>query len=422
MPQLSSLCIPNLSIWKTIIRSGNLKVKREEAKRIIIENCQEKFFEVVTLEKAYGRVLAEDVYSPIDIPDEDKSAIDGYAFNSASVTELPAKLKIVGETAAGDIDRKKVEIGEAVFVMTGGIIPQGADAAVRIEDVKVEDGYVIIDFPVKRGTLVNFQGSELKKGELILEKGVRLDYRKVGLLANLGIYRVKVFQKPVVGIVTTGNEVLEPYQEYRKGSVRNSNYYILKGLLENEGADVVYFGIVEDEPELMLKTFNRALSSVDILITTGGVSKGKYDFVKDVVKELGFDVKFTMTNIRPGRPLVFGVKENKLFFGLPGYPSAMVVNALEFLIPAIRKIGGIKSFENRYLTGVASEQLKSREGRVDFVRVNLYSDGGVLKVKNAGSQQTSNFTSMALCEALAVIDENRGTVKEGEEVRVLLLQ
>ena len=398
-----------------------MKVKREEAKRIIIENCQEKFFEVVTLEKTYGRVLAEDVHSPIDIPDEDKSAIDGYAFNSESVTELPAKLKIVGETAAGDIDRKKVDIGEAVFVMTGGIIPQGADAAVRIEDVKVEDGYVIIDFPVKRGTLVNFQGSELKKGELILEKGVRLDYRKVGLLANLGIYRVKVFQKPVVGIVTTGNEVLEPYEKYRKGCVRNSNYYILKGLLERECAEVTYFGIVEDNKELMLKTFEEALSSVDILITTGGVSKGKYDFVKDVVKELGFDVKFTMTNIRPGRPLVFGIKENKLFFGLPGYPSAMVVNALEFLIPAIRKMGGVKQFENTYLTAIASEPLKSKKGRVDFIRVDVYAEDGVLKVSSAGSQQTSSFSSMALCGALAIVDENRGGISEGEVVQILML-
>ncbi len=401
--------------------SRDLKVKREEAKRIIIENCQEKFFEVVTIEKAYGRVLAEDVHSPIDIPDEDKSAIDGYAFNSESVTKLPVRLKIVGETAAGDIDRKKVNIGEAVFVMTGGIVPQGADAAVRIEDVKVEDGYVIIDFPIKRGTLVNFQGSELKKGELILEKGVRLDYRKVGLLANLGIYRVKVFQKPVIGIITTGNEVLEPYQEYRKGSVRNSNYYILKGLLEREGADVTYFGIVEDEPELMLKTFSRALSSVDILVTTGGVSKGKYDFVKDVVKELGFDVKFTMTNIRPGRPLVFGVKESKLFFGLPGYPSAMVVNALEFFIPAVRKMGGLRQFENTYLTATASEPLKSKEGRVDFIRVDVYAEDGVLKVRSAGSQQTSNFSSMALCRALAIVDENRGEISEGEVVQILML-
>ena len=398
-----------------------MKVKREEAKRIIIENCQEKFFEVVTLEKAYGRILAEDVHSPIDIPDEDKSAIDGYAFNSESVTELPAKLKIVGETAAGDIDRKKVDIGEAVFVMTGGIIPRGADAAVRIEDVKVEDGYVIIDFPVKRGTLVNFQGSELKKGELTLEKGVRLDYRKVGLLANLGIYRVKVFQKPVVGIVTTGNEVLEPYEKYRKGCVRNSNYYILKGLLERECAEVIYFGIVEDNKGLMLKTFEEALSSVDILITTGGVSKGKYDFVKDVIKELGFDVKFTMTNIRPGRPLVFGIKENKLFFGLPGYPSAMVVNALEFLIPAIRKMGGVKQFENTYLTAMASVPLKSKKGRVDFIRVDVYAEDGVLKVRSAGSQQTSSFSSMALCGALAIVDENRGGISEGEVVQILML-
>ncbi|MEO2069490.1 MAG: gephyrin-like molybdotransferase Glp [Desulfurobacteriaceae bacterium] len=397
-----------------------MKAKRNEAKRIITENCKRKFIEVITLENSYDRVLAEDIYSPCNIPDEDKSAIDGYAFNNKSLAKLPAKLKIVGETAAGDEDKKKVDIGEAVFVMTGGVIPTGADTAVRVEDVKVENGYVIVDFPVEKGTLVNFKGSELEKGELVLEKGTRLDYRKVGLLANLGIYKVKVYQRPTVGIITTGNEVLEPFETYKKGFVRNSNYYILKGLLE-EFANVIYFGVAEDDKKSMIELFEKALISVDILVTTGGVSKGKYDFVKEVVKRIGFDVKFTMTNIRPGRPLVFGVKEETLFFGLPGYPSAMLVNAIEFLLPAVRKMAGLKNFENNYLTAITTTPLKSKEGRVDFIRVNYFTEDGVLKVKDAGSQQTSNYTSMALCKALAVVPENRGKVLEGETVEVLFI-
>ena len=397
-----------------------MKVKREEAKKIIIENCKIKFMEVATLENAYGRVLAEDIYSPVDIPDENKSAIDGYAFNHKSLERLPAKLRIVGETPAGDTNKKEVKLGEAVFVMTGGIVPAGANAAVRIEDVKLENGYVIIDFPVEKGTLVNFKGSELKKGKLVLEKGIELDYRKVGLLANLGIYRIKVYQKPTVGIITTGSEVLEPFESYKKGFVRNSNYYILKGLLE-KWVNVIYFGITEDDKEGMVKLFEKALSCVDILITTGGVSKGKYDFVREVVGALGFDIKFTMTNIRPGRPLVFGVKEEKLFFGLPGYPSAMLVNLLEFLLPAVRKMAGLKNFENNYLTAITTTPLKSREGRVDFIRVDYFTEDGVLKVKDAGSQQTSNYTSIALCKALAVVPENRGKVLEGEQVEILVL-
>ena len=397
-----------------------MKVKREEAKRIILEACYEKPFEVVTLERAYGRVLAEDVYSPVNVPDEDKSAIDGYAFNAESIGELPARLKIVGETAAGDTDRKRVNPGEAVFVMTGGVIPEGANAAVRVEDVTVEGDYVVIDFPVEPGTLVNFKGSEIKRGEKLLEKGELLDYRKVGLLANVGIYRLKVYQRPKVSVITTGNEVLEPYEPYRPGIVRNSNYYILKGLLEKEGAEVVYMGVVGDNVTEMKELFKKALATSDVVVTTGGVSKWKYDFVREVVESLGFDVKFSQTNIRPGRPLVFAVKEEKLFFGLPGYPSAMLVNALEFLIPAIRKLSGRKEPENRYFSAISSEPLKSKKGRVDFIRVNLYVEEGVLKVKSAGSQQTSNLQTMVTCSALAVVEEDRGTVLPGEVVCVLI--
>jgi molybdopterin molybdotransferase len=396
-----------------------MKVKREEAKRIILETCYEKPFEVVTLERAYGRVLAEDVYSPVDVPDEDKSAIDGYAFNAESVKELPAKLKIIGETAAGDTERKKVNVGEAVFVMTGGVIPEGANAAVRVEDVSVEGDYVVIDFPVEPGTLVNFKGSEIKKGEKVLEKGEHLDFRKVGLLANIGIYSLKVFQKPKVAVIVTGNEVLEPYEHYRLGTTRNSNYYILKGLLEREGAEVVYMGIARDDTIEMRELFEKATATADIVVTTGGVSKGRYDFVRGVVESLGFNVKFSMTNIRPGRPLVFATKEKKLFFGLPGYPTAMLVNTLEFLVPALRKLSGQKDVENRYLVAVAAEPLKSKRGRVDFIRTILFVEGGIPKIKPLGSQRTSDFRTMAKCNSLAIVEEEKEKVTPGESVKVL---
>ncbi|WP_456456731.1 molybdopterin molybdotransferase MoeA [Thermovibrio sp.] len=398
-----------------------MKVKREEAKELILKECKETGTEVVALNQAYGRVIAQEVYSPVDIPETDKSAIDGFAFKSSSIKELPAKLKIVGEVAAGEKKRLKVKEGEAVFVMTGGVIPEGTDTAVRVEDVKVEGKTLIVEFPVKRGELVNFKGSEVKKGEKVLEKGEVLDFRKVGLLANLGIGKVRVYQRVKVGIITTGSEVLEPEEPFKEGAVRNSNFYILKGLLEGIGAEVVYLGKVKDNLEEIKKTIEEGLSNCQIVATTGGVSKGKYDFVKEAAKLAGVDVKFTQTNIRPGRPLLFGKREDKLFFGLPGYPAAMLVNALEFLLPAVRKVSGFKDFSNKYIKAVAGESLKSREGRVDFLRVNLKWEGGKVIVLSAGSQQTSNYLTAALCQALAVIGEERGTVKAGEVVDVLLL-
>jgi len=398
-----------------------MKVKRAKAKRIILERCSPIGVEEVTIEKAKGRVLAQDVTSPVDIPDDDKSAIDGFAFKTSSLKELPARLKIVGESPAGAKEKLEVKKGEAVYVATGGVIPRGADAAVRVEDVRVEEGHVVIDFPVERGTLINFKGSEIKAGEVALKRGELLDWRKLGLLAHLGVYRVKVFQRVKVGVITTGTEVLEPEEPFRKGAVRNTNFYALKGLIEGLGAEVIYLGRVKDEPTEVERAINQALSTCNVVVTTGGVSKGKYDLVKDVVKRAGVELLFTQTNIRPGRPLTFGVKGEKLFFGLPGYPAAMAVNALEFLAPALRKLMGMMEFDNKYQQAIAAERLKSRKGRVDFVRVNLSWEGGVQKAYSAGSQQTSNFLTFALCQGLAVIGEDRGAVEEGEVIDVLPL-
>ncbi len=400
-----------------------MKVKWEKAKRIISENTEPvKETELVVLEEAEGRVLSENVVSPIDVPDVNKSAIDGFAFRSSSLKELPAELKVVGETAAGDTERKQVKEGEAVFVMTGGEIPEGADAAVRVEDVKVEGDKVIVDFPVKPGNLVNFKGSEIRKGEVLLKRGELLNFLRISLLAYVGVYAVKVFRKPKVGILTTGNEILEPWESFKRGYAYNSNYYFLKSLVERAGGKAVRLGRAEDEPEALLKAIEDGLNHVDILITTGGVSKGKYDFVKEVIHRAGVEVFFKQTNIRPGRPLVFGKRENKLFFGLPGYPAAAAVNALEFLIPAVRKMAGIESYENRYVEAVAEERLKSRPHRVDFIRVKVREENGCLKVRSAGNQQTSVFRSFVESDGLAVVPEGKGPVEAGERVKVLLLK
>ncbi len=393
-----------------------MKVKREEALNIILNNVHSCGWEYVKLDNAYGRVLAEDVVSPVDVPDVNKSAVDGYGFRVSSLKKLPAKLKVVGEVQAGDVGKFEVKEGEAVFVMTGGAVPDGVDVVVRVEDVKREGDEVVVDFPVERGELVNFVGSEIKKGEVVLTSGERLDYRKVGLLANIGVYKVRVFRKPVIGVATTGNEVLEAYEPHRTSCVRNVNYYVLQGLLSKVGAVPINLGNLEDDLDLTIGKLEETFNHIDVLVTTGGVSKGKYDFIKRAIELLGFDVKFTSTNIRPGRPLVFAVKGEKVFFGLPGYPSATLVNAVEFLLPAVRKMAGEKHCENVYYDFEAGERIRGKKGRVDFVRINIRGS----KVYSAGNQQTANFYTIANCDGLAVIDEDRGYVEEGEIINVLL--
>jgi molybdopterin molybdotransferase len=396
-----------------------MRVSREEAKEIIFKNVKPiKNIETVTLEKAEGRVLSEDVLSPIDVPDVNKSAVDGYAFRSSSLKKIPAKLKIVGETAAGDTERKRVDEGEAVFVMTGGEIPEGADSAVRVEDVEVEGKFVKIDFPVEEGNLVNFRGEEFKKGEVVLKRGEKIYGLKVALLAYLGVYSLKVYSKPRIGVLVTGNEILEPWESFKRGNAYNSNLYIVEEFLKRAGA-VTYIGIVRDDREELKKAIEEGIDRFDVLITTGGVSKGKYDFVKEVVSQVGIDVKFTQTNIRPGRPLVFGTKGEKLFFGLPGYPSATVVNLLEFVLPAVKKLSGNRDWENRYLKAFADEPLRSKKGRNDFIRVKFLNDNGVLKVRSSGSQQTSVFKSVVFSDGFAVVPEDRGSVERGDLIDIL---
>jgi molybdopterin molybdotransferase len=394
-----------------------MKKTKNEVKNIIENFIKEKSFEIITLNEAYGRVLFEDIKAKFDIPESDKSAVDGFAINVNNL-EFPVTLKITDEVAAGS---KQKELKEgAIFIMTGAVVPNGANAVVRIEDVEKNGNEITIKKPVEKHNLINFAGEEMKKNEIILQKGEFLDYKKVSLLANIGYYQIKVYQKPKVGIIVTGDEVKEPFEEADKAGVKNSNYYILLGLLKDI-ADITYYGKVNDNLNEMIEIFQTALNNNDILLSSGGSSKGKYDFVKDIAKNLELDIKFTMTNIRPGRPLIFATKNKKLFFGLPGYPSALLVNLHEFLYPFIKKMAGFKEWQNRVIQATAKEDIRSKVGRVDFVRVNVEYNNGRVFIKNSFSQQTSNFLSMAKSDALAVVDETKGKVKEGEVVDIILI-
>ncbi|QCI27495.1 molybdopterin molybdotransferase MoeA [Caminibacter pacificus] len=393
-----------------------IKVTRNEAKEIIDSLTSQKYYETITIDEAEGRVLFEDMKAKFNIPESDKSAVDGYAINVDNLT-FPAKLKIIDEAPAGEAQKELKE--GAIFIMTGGVVPKGANAVVRIEDVEKDGDYIVIKKPVKKGDLINFEGEEVKTGDVVLKKGEILDYKKVALLANLGHYQIKVFKKVKIGIVVTGSEVKEPFEALDKAGVKNSNLYILKGLLKPY-ADITYYGKLPDNLDEMIKVFKNAIEENDILISSGGASKGKYDFTKEIAKQIGVDIKFTTTNIRPGRPLIFGNKDKKLFFGLPGYPAALLVNAVEFLIPYVKKAAGIVNYQNEYKKAVLTTKTKAKEGRVDFIRGNIECDEKVTFTA-AYTQQTSNYLSIALSNALAVIDENEGTKEAGEIVEYILI-
>jgi molybdopterin molybdotransferase len=380
---------------------------RNSAKKLINSLTQTKSFEVVTLENAYNKILYEDIFSPIDIPDNDKSAVDGFAIN---INTNSKKFKITDEIRAGQKEKELIE--GAIAIMTGANIPKGANAVVRIEDVKIENGYIYLEKLPKKGELINYKASEIQKNQKVLEKNSLLDYKKIALLAQLGIYSIKVYSKVDVAIVVSGDEIKEVYEN---GGVKNSNLYILKGLLKN--CNIKYYGRIEDDLEKLKEIFKLAKKENDVVISSGGASKGKYDFTLKAAKDAGFKIHFTKTNIRPGRPLIFGSDNEKLFFGLPGYPSALLVNSIEFLLPAIRKMSG-GEFENRYFKAILTQDIKAKKGRVDFIRGVVNFDKEVTFTPSF-SQQTSNFISTAFSNALAIIDENSGDKKSGEIVECI---
>ena len=394
-----------------------MKKTRYEAKNIIDKEIKYKYFETITLNESYGRVLFEDIKAKFNIPECDKSAVDGYAINVDRLT-FPSTLKITDEAPAG-MPQKELASG-AVFIMTGGVLPKGANAVVRIEDVEKNANEITIKKPVKKGNLINLTGEEIVKDNIVLQKGEVLDSKKVALLANMGYYQIKVYQKPKIGIIVTGNEIKEPFEESDKAGVKNTNYYILQGLLKDI-ADITYYGKVDDDLNKMIGLFDRALNDNDILLSSGGASKGKYDFIKDIAMHLNLDTKFTMTDIRPGRPLIFATKKEKLFFGLPGYPSALFVNFYDFIYPFIKKMAGYKEYQNKILKATTTQKIRSKEGRVDFIRVNTEFKDGQIFIKNSFSQQTSNFLSMAKSDALAIVDAAKGSLESGELVDIITI-
>ena len=391
-----------------------------DARELILEHSGVLGAETVTLERARGRVTAEACAARFDLPGADTCAIDGFTFAVDGVAHYPATLRIVGESRAGVPFDGTVGPGEAVATMTGAVVPEGADTAVRIEDVTVEGDRVTISKAPRRGELINPAGSELHRGEAVLEAGIVLDARRVALLANLGHYALRVHRRPRIGILVTGNEVLEPWESPERPGVRNSNYTILREML-SELADVHYYGIVEDDPERMIPRFAEALEASDILLSSGGASKGAYDFTRDIAEALGLEVHITHTDIRPGRPLIFATRREKLFFGLPGYPAALLANARLFVLPAVRRLAGMREPEAPRIEALVEEPLRAKKGRVDLVRVDLVYREGSVYVRSAGSQQTSNFRTMAECDALAMIDATRGTAETGEIVPVIVL-
>ena len=378
--------------------------------------------ESVGIFQALGRVLAQDVISPISVPAHDNSAMDGYAFDSAQLSgDAPLKLAVAGTLRAGAGWALPVAPGACVKIMTGAIMPSGLDTVVPQEFVSVNDNGITIPAGLLHaGDNRRLRGEDLMQGQPALRKGQLLTPAALGLLASLGIEQVAVWRKLRVAYFSTGDEILSLGQPPREGAVYDSNRYTVFGLLSRLGCEVIDMGVVRDEPSVLEAAFTRAAQQADAIITSGGVSVGEADYTKLMMKKLG-DVAFWNIAMRPGRPRAVGRIGDAVLFGLPGNPVAVMVTFLAIVRPALLQRMGSTAAAPPLLKANSMELLRKKPGRTEYQR-GIVSTGvdGTLQVQTTGNQGSGVLSSMVQANGLIVLHHDQGDVASGDSVDVMM--
>lgn len=375
--------------------------------------------------QALARVLAADIISPISVPPHDNSAMDGYAFDGAQLSSARAlSLKVVGTALAGKAWQGRVAGGECIKIMTGAVMPKGLDTVVPQELVRsaAEPGITIPAGLLRAGDNRRLKGEDLMQGQPALQKGALLTPAALGLLASLGIEKIKVWRRLRVAYFSTGDEILSLGQAPREGAVYDSNRFTVTGLLQRLGCDVIDLGVVGDQPALLEAAFKQAASQADAVITSGGVSVGEADYTKAMMHQLG-DVAFWKIAMRPGRPLAVGRIGKSVLFGLPGNPVAVMVTFLAFVRPALLKMMGSTAAPAPLLKAHSSEAIRKKPGRTEYQRgiVSSAADGS-LQVRTTGNQGSGVLSSMVQANGLIVLHHNQGNVAAGDEVDVMMFE
>jgi molybdopterin molybdotransferase len=408
------------------MRDNDLIVSFEEAHKIVLNSATALGSESINILEATDRILYDDIVSNIMIPPLDSSARDGYAIiaddtQGASV-HSPVRLKIIGEIQAGSsgIDNR-VSKGTAIRIMTGAPMPEGADAVVQFEDTKEEGGIVTIFCQATKYENYRNAGENIRRGEGVLYKGNRLSSADVGILASLNYNTVKVYKQPTVSIISTGDELAGIGEEIQLGKIRDVNAYALYSEVKKYNALPTFLGIAKDTMKDVRDIFSKALRS-DVVISTGGVSMGKYDFVRDIYGDLNIEMQFERVNVKPGKPCALGIRDKKLFFGLPGNPVSALTSFIQFVRPALLKLMGATKISKPIVSAVLEEGISKRQSG------NVYLLRGLFTIKNkefyvstTGSQKSSIFQSMSNANCLIIIPPGIAKIEAGEKVAIQLI-
>ena len=377
--------------------------------------------QIVPLTGALGRVLAEDLRAPIDVPPTDNSAVDGYAVAHVDLAAgARTDFTVVGELAAGGVFAGAIARGQALRIMTGAPMPAGADTVYPQEVVERRGDRITVS-AIDRGANTRARGEDVRAGSVVLPAGSVLRPQELGVAASLGLPQILVRQRPRVAVFSTGDEVVEPGDARKPGQIYDSNRFSLQGLVEAAGGVVTDYGIVPDLHEVLHARLTEAARASDIVLTSGGVSVGDYDLVKAVLQEAG-GIDFWQVAMQPGRPLAVGRIGAAHFFGLPGNPVASMLTFSLFVRPALWKLAGRRELFPPRFHAVATEAMRKKTGRREFKRGILSYAGDHWEVRTTGPQGSGILSSMAQADCFIVIEEERGDVAAGERVWVEAFQ
>jgi molybdopterin molybdotransferase len=373
--------------------------------------------ELVPLTRARGRVLTDEFAAPFDVPPADNSAVDGYAVGSADIpVHGTRELTVIGDLAAGSVFDGTLSAGQALRIMTGAPLPLGADTVYPQEIVQRSGDRLQIG-AIDKGANVRRAGEDVAMGKTVIEAGTVLRPQEIGLMASLGAWQVSVRRRPRVALLSTGDEVAEPGTPRRPGQIYDANRFTLRGSIEQGGGEVIDLGIVPDVRDTLRAGLEDAARAADVVVTSGGVSVGVYDLVKDVLQELGA-IDFWQVAMQPGRPFAVGRLGGALFFGLPGNPVASLLSFMLFVRPALYKLAGRRRLFPETWQARALEPMRKKTGRTEYKRGILAFRDGDWEVCTTGPQGSGILSSMVAGNCLVVLEEARGDVAAGERVTV----
>jgi molybdopterin molybdotransferase len=395
-----------------------------EAQQKVLEEIPVLGRERIHILEALGRVLAHDITAGRDVPSADNSAMDGYCCRYEDLRgaspNAPVRLKLIGESPAGRPFEDAVGAGEAVRILTGGLVPQGGDTVIMQEHTEREGDLVVCLKDPGAGAHIRRRGEDVESGETVLLTGTIIRPPEVGMLATLGHAYVHVYQRPSVAILSTGDELVDLDEPFTDGKVVCSNTYSLAAQVMECGASPISLGIATDNEDDQRSRISDGLRA-DVILTSGGVSVGKYDLVKDTLSKLGMRVKFWKVAMKPGKPLVFGTIGNKPVFGLPGNPTSAMISFEQFVRPALLKMMGHRNLYRPLVEAILVQDVPIRSDRPHLVRCKLHERDGRMMAELSGSQSSGALKSMVLADGLMVLLPERAPFSAGDTVKVQVL-